>query len=58
MRPWSSVLQESLGLEPPIKCKQLQAPLLAGFEAGTVFLGTCALPKKHLSQLPRSPPQA
>ena len=49
MRPLVLCPQGSLGLEPPIKCEELQAPLLAGFEAGTVFLGTCALPRNPVS---------
>ena len=49
MRPLLLCPQRSLCLEPPIKCKELQAPLLVGFEAGTLFLGTCALPRNPVS---------
>lgn len=49
MRPLFLCPKRPLCLEPPIKWEELQAQLLTGFEAGTVFLGTCALPRNPVS---------
>ena len=42
MRPLFLCPNRPLCLEPPIKWEELQAQLLTGFKAGTVFLGTRA----------------